>query len=87
TRILLAFLLDKTARPLPEDMKLWVDALRFLKRGAKGGALGFFTYMELTLWLLGWHIFRPRRLKWLLFIMQGWGIYWNEGNKKKHRNH
>jgi len=85
TRILLAFLLDKKARPLPEDMKLWVDALRFLKRDAKGGALGFFTYMELTLWLITWHIWRPERLRWILFIMQGWGIYWSEGNKKKRR--
>lgn len=48
TRILLTFLLDKSARPIPEDMKLWVDVLRFLKRGARGGALGFFTYMELS---------------------------------------
>ena len=48
TRILLTFLLDKNARPIPEDMKLWVDVLRFLKRGARGGALGFFTYMELS---------------------------------------
>lgn len=29
-------------------MKLWVDVLRFIKRGATGGALGFFTYMELS---------------------------------------
>lgn len=48
TRILLTLLLDKDARPPPRDMKLWVDALRFVKRGARGGALGFFTYMELS---------------------------------------
>ena len=48
TRILLVFLLDKKARPLPKDMKLWVDAVRWWKRNAKGGALGFFTYMELS---------------------------------------
>jgi len=29
-------------------MKLWVDVLRFIKRGATGGAFGFFTYMELS---------------------------------------
>jgi hypothetical protein len=29
-------------------MKLWVDAVRWLKADAKGGALGFFTYMELS---------------------------------------
>jgi hypothetical protein len=31
-------------------MKLWVDAIRYLKRGASGGALGFFTHMELSEW-------------------------------------
>jgi hypothetical protein len=29
-------------------MKLWVDVVRFMKRGAAGGALGFFTYAELS---------------------------------------
>ena len=48
TRILLVFLLDKKARPPPKDMKLWVDALKWLKADARGGALGFFTYMELS---------------------------------------
>ena len=48
TRILLVFLLDKKARPLPKDMKLWVDGLRWLKADARGGALGLFTYMELS---------------------------------------
>ena len=48
TRILLTLLMDEGARPTPHDMKLWVDLVRFLKRGAKGGALSFFTYMELS---------------------------------------
>ncbi|OSX62773.1 hypothetical protein POSPLADRAFT_1141735 [Postia placenta MAD-698-R-SB12] len=74
TRMLLTFLMDKNARPIPKDMKLWVDVLRFVKRGARGGALGFFTYMELTIWLLLFHVFRLDRLKWLFFIMQGWGV-------------
>ncbi|KAL4254145.1 hypothetical protein ABKN59_004537 [Abortiporus biennis] len=74
TRILLTFLMDKDARPTPKDMKLWVDVIRFLKRGAKGGALGFFTYMELTIWLLLFHVLRPDRLRWMFFIMQGWGV-------------
>ena len=47
-RILMVFLMDKDARPTPKDMKLWVDVLRWVKRGAPGGALGFFTYMELS---------------------------------------
>ncbi|KAI0703404.1 hypothetical protein BC835DRAFT_1410684 [Cytidiella melzeri] len=73
-RILMTFLMDKDARPMPKDMKLWVDVIRFVKRGAKGGALGFFTYMELTIWLLLFHLFRFDRVKWLFFIMQGWGV-------------
>ncbi|EPQ60566.1 FAD/NAD P-binding domain-containing protein [Gloeophyllum trabeum ATCC 11539] len=74
TRILLTLLLDKDARPAPKDMKLWVDNVRFVKRGAKGGPLSFFTYMELTIWLLLFHLFRPDRIRWLFFIMQGWGV-------------
>ncbi|KAI5892685.1 FAD/NAD(P)-binding domain-containing protein [Schizophyllum commune H4-8] len=80
TRILLTLLLDPDARPLPKDMKLWVDCVRFVKRGAKGGALGFFTYAELTIWLVLFHIFRPDRLKWIFFIMQGWGVHGPKGS-------
>lgn len=47
-RILLTFLMDPDARPTPKDMKLWVDVIRFVKRGARGGALSFFTYAELS---------------------------------------
>ncbi|KZV71507.1 hypothetical protein PENSPDRAFT_734118 [Peniophora sp. CONT] len=74
TRILLLFLLDPSARPDTRDMKLWVDVVRFVKRGAKGGALGFFTYMELVIWFLTFHVFRPDRLRWIFFTMQGWGV-------------
>ncbi|KAK7682058.1 hypothetical protein QCA50_015022 [Cerrena zonata] len=77
-RILLVLLMDKDARPTPDDMKLWVRVISFVKRGARGGAFGFFTYMELTIWLLLFHIFRPDRLRWLFFIMQGWGVTPNE---------
>ncbi|KAF8172281.1 FAD/NAD-P-binding domain-containing protein [Pholiota molesta] len=78
TRILLTLLLDQNARPSRKDMKLWVDVLRFIKKGATGGALGFFTYMELTIWLIGFHLFRPDRIRWLFFIMNGWGVYVQE---------
>lgn len=44
----MTFLMDENARPSPEDMKLWVDVIRFVKRGAHKGAFGFFTYMELS---------------------------------------
>jgi len=75
TRILLTLLLDVNARPEKKDMKLWVDVVRFIKRGASGGALGFFTYAELTIWLLLFHLFRPDRLRWGFFILQGWGVH------------
>jgi len=74
TRILLTLLLDKSARPLPKDMKLWVDIIRYIKQGAHGGAFSFFTYAELTIWLLFFHVLRPDRLRWLFFIMNGWGV-------------
>ncbi|KIJ62461.1 hypothetical protein HYDPIDRAFT_176544 [Hydnomerulius pinastri MD-312] len=75
TRILLTLLLDSNTRPTVRDMKLWVDVIRYVKRGASGGALGFFTYMELTIWLLLFHIFRPDRLRWAGFILPGWGVH------------
>ncbi|KAH7886593.1 hypothetical protein F5I97DRAFT_1808238 [Phlebopus sp. FC_14] len=77
TRILLTLLLDPSTRPTNRDMKLWVDVIRYIKRGASGGALSFFTYMELLIWLFLFHIFRPDRLRWyvvLPFIMLGWGV-------------
>lgn len=74
TRILLTLLMDTGARPSPKDMKLWVDVVRFIKHGATGGAFGFFTYMELTIWLVMFHVLRPDRLRWLPFIMFGWGV-------------
>jgi len=83
TRILLTFLLDKGARPEGEDMKLWVDVLRWLKHGARGGALGFFTYMELTIWLFTFHLLRPDRLRWIFFIMQGWGVTYEDADRLK----
>ena len=58
-------------------MKLWVDCVRFVKRGAKGGALGFFTYAELSeCWVVFlsfffrlWLLFLPL---WLLFFLGIW---------------
>lgn len=74
TRILLTFLLDPTTRPTAKDMKLWVDVIRFIKRGAQGGALGFFTYMELMIWIVTFHILRPDRWRWSSFILFGWDV-------------
>jgi hypothetical protein len=76
--------MDKQARPPARDMKLWVDCLHFIKQGASNGALGFFTYMELSelraslrtssteedsaIWLLVFHLLRPSRLRWLVLL-------------------
>ncbi|KAF8839218.1 FAD/NAD(P)-binding domain-containing protein [Paxillus ammoniavirescens] len=74
TRILLTFILDPAMAPTAKDMKLWVDAICYLKRGASGGALGFFTHMELIIWLLLFYVVRPDRLRWMPFILAGWGV-------------
>ncbi|KIJ06721.1 hypothetical protein PAXINDRAFT_103252 [Paxillus involutus ATCC 200175] len=74
TRTLITFILDPVTAPTAKDMKLWVDAIRYLKRGASGGALGFFMYMELIIWLLLFYIIRPDRLRWMSFILAGWGL-------------
>ncbi|KAJ7311589.1 FAD/NAD(P)-binding domain-containing protein [Mycena albidolilacea] len=78
TRILLTLLLDANARPSPKDMKLWVDVVRFMKRGAAGGPLGFFTYAELTIWVVMFHFLRLDRLRWFFFILFGWGVHVKE---------
>ncbi|KAF7290443.1 hypothetical protein HMN09_01302600 [Mycena chlorophos] len=82
TRILLTLLLDPAARPIPKDMKLWVDNIRFIKRGANGGPLGFFTYAELMIWVFFFHLFRLDRIRWIFFILFGWGVH---GDAKEHK--
>ncbi|KIJ19595.1 hypothetical protein PAXINDRAFT_161155 [Paxillus involutus ATCC 200175] len=74
TRTLITFILDPVTAPTAKDMKLWVDAIRYLKRGASGGTLGFFTHMELIIWLLLFYVVRPDRLRWMPFILTGWGV-------------
>ncbi|KAI9058978.1 FAD/NAD-P-binding domain-containing protein [Trametes sanguinea] len=74
-RILFMFLMDPATRPTRQEMKLWVDLVRFIKCDAPGGAFNFFTYTELMIWLLLSHIFRLARLKWLFFNMHGWGVH------------
>ena len=74
TRILLMFLLDPSTRPTEEAMKRWVDCIRWIKTGKNGSALGFFTYAELILWLLGCILVDTRRWKWFLFVFFGWGV-------------
>ncbi|KAL7278190.1 hypothetical protein ACG7TL_008164 [Trametes sanguinea] len=62
-RILFTFLVDTKTRPTRQEMKLWVDIVRFIKRDAPGGAFSFFTYTELMIWLLLFHISSLARLK------------------------
>lgn len=54
------FLMDENSRPLPEDLKLWVDCIRFIKRGSPGGALSFFTYMELSEYIQRLDVYEAR---------------------------
>ncbi|ORY90638.1 hypothetical protein BCR35DRAFT_299182 [Leucosporidium creatinivorum] len=77
-RILMLFLLEERARPVPKAMKLWVDLLQWIKQTAWGNTdvsgLAFFTYTELVIWILTFHLFKPRRLPWLPFVLFGWGV-------------
>ncbi|KAJ7722759.1 FAD/NAD(P)-binding domain-containing protein [Mycena olivaceomarginata] len=51
--------------PVAEGHEVWVDVVRFMKRGAAGGPLGFFTYAELlTIWVVMFHFLRLDRLRW-----------------------
>jgi hypothetical protein len=40
---------------------------------APGGALEFFTYSELILWVVLSLIFNPWRWQWIPFVLFGWG--------------
>lgn len=74
-RILAVFLMDPSTRPLPRDARLWVDGIRWIKARAPGGALSFFTYMELMIWLVSFSFFKIQRLKYFFFILLGWGFW------------
>ncbi|KWU44702.1 FAD/NAD(P)-binding domain-containing protein [Rhodotorula sp. JG-1b] len=76
-RILMVFLLDESTRPVPFSMKTWCDAVNWVKKGAWGegsSGLAFFSYTELCIWVILFHIFNPRRLPWLPFVLFGWGV-------------
>ncbi|KAL4402288.1 N,N-dimethylaniline monooxygenase [Malassezia pachydermatis] len=74
-RILSLFLLEKKVRPHPHHMRLWVDAIRFIKENAPGGQLEFFTYMELCVWFLLFMVFRPSRFHFFFFVLFGYGFW------------
>jgi dimethylaniline monooxygenase (N-oxide forming) len=45
----------------------WCDAVNWVKKGAWGegsSGLAFFSYTELCIWVILFHIFNPRRLPW-----------------------
>lgn len=80
SRILTLFLNDPNSRPKPRDMRLWVDAIRFIKENAPGGQLEFFTYMELCIWFVFFLCVRPDRLKYIFYVLNGYG-FWVEDPK------
>ncbi|PWY97602.1 FAD/NAD(P)-binding domain-containing protein [Testicularia cyperi] len=82
-RTLMLFLMDKSTRPKPRDMRLWVDLIRFIKERAPGGGLDFFTYMELCIWLVSFLFFRANRLFYFFFVTFGWGFWSREGKTDK----
>ncbi|GAA6012592.1 hypothetical protein JCM10207_009050 [Rhodosporidiobolus poonsookiae] len=77
-RILCVFLLDESTRPKPVAMKTWVDAVNWVKKqawGEEAAGLTFFTYAEMCLWVILFHLFNPRRLPWLPFVLFGFGVH------------
>ena len=86
-RILALFLLDPDTRPPPRDMRLWVDAISFVKERAPGGQLEFFTYMELVIWMSAFLFFRIDRLKYLFFVYSGYGFWTKDPVTREPRFH
>ncbi|PKI84466.1 hypothetical protein MVES1_001525 [Malassezia vespertilionis] len=79
-RILALFLNDPNSRPAPKDMRLWVDLIRHVKENAPGGELEFFTYMELCLWFALFLCSRLRRIRYVAFILCGYGRWLENPN-------
>ncbi|KAG0145744.1 hypothetical protein CROQUDRAFT_723246 [Cronartium quercuum f. sp. fusiforme G11] len=65
TRMMIMFLLEPETAPKPEEMKRWVD---------QSHSLEFFTYMELILWFISFHLTSVARLRWIIFTLFGWGF-------------
>ncbi|PWN42759.1 FAD/NAD(P)-binding domain-containing protein [Ceraceosorus guamensis] len=74
-RILALFVLEPETRPVPKDMRLWVDLIRWVKENAPGGELSFFTYMELCIWLVTFLFFRWTRIQFFFFVLFGLGFW------------
>jgi len=86
-RILAIFLMDEQCRPLPRDMRLWVDLIRFIKESAPAGGLDFFTYTELVLWVVTFLFFRLSRLQYAFFVLAGLGFWSRDGPNDEPRFH
>ncbi|KAH9811541.1 hypothetical protein DFH28DRAFT_1084821 [Melampsora americana] len=73
TRIMMMFLLDPKTAPEPKNMRLWVDIVRYLKSDARAEAFSFFTYLEMFICLIIFHLVQPNRLRWAAFNFFGFG--------------
>ncbi|OKL58045.1 hypothetical protein UA08_06811 [Talaromyces atroroseus] len=73
TRLLLMYIADPSTKPTAAWMRVWVDWTRMWKWRAPGGALEFFTYSELILWVVLSLVFNPWRWRWIPFVLFGWG--------------
>jgi hypothetical protein len=67
------FLFDPATKPTDSAMKNWVNRVKWLKHRSPTGALKFFTYGELMLWLILFTFTKPNRWRWALFVLCGWG--------------
>lgn len=85
SRILAMFLLDEKTRPHPRDTRLWVDGIRFIKENANG--LNFFSYSELTAWLVMFCFFRRERIGYFFWVLAGYGYWAREGPKGQPKFH
>ena len=74
--------MEPSTRPVPRDMRLWVDLIRYIKQNAPAGGLEFFTYTELVIWLVSFLFFRVSRIKFCFFVCFGLGFWAREENGK-----
>lgn len=87
TRLLLMFIVDQQTRPSPAWMRAWVDWTRTWKWPAAGGALEFFTYSELIIWIILSLAINPWRWKWIPFVLNGFGKPFYGGKMSKVETH
>ena len=84
-RIFSLFLLDPSTRPRTRDMRLWVDAISFVKENAPGGELEFFTYLELCIWFMLFPLFRISRIRYTFYVLLGYGTWVEDPKTHKTR--